>query len=115
MTQLPRSERKTAREICAPACEPACDFDLAFVSKTLKTIPEIQEIYVSYDTTTSVSVLVVVPEKDFSVERAIYDKQLEIIDACPDVKFNMRVISLRGRSLSEVVAPLGEAVFRRTA
>src|SRR5215467_9795305 len=83
------------------------------ISSTLETVPQIQRLYVKEEPG-SVSVLAVVSEKDFSVERAIYERQLEIIDALPGFKFILRVISLRGRNLPDVVTSLGTPTFQRS-
>jgi hypothetical protein len=93
---------------------PATDVDLSVIEKSLKSIPQIQEFYITHDHD-SISVLVVVAQKDFCVEQSIYNKQLEIIDACPGMKFNLRVLSLRGRKLSEVITPTGKSVFQKPA
>src|SRR5215813_7075142 len=82
------------------------------ICNSLKSIPQIQRLYVNVKLD-SVSVLAIVPKKDFAVEHAIYERQLEIIDALPGFKFNLRVISLRGRELGDVVTPIGTLVFHR--
>jgi hypothetical protein len=105
---------KNERNIGMVTSPSATDIDLGVIEQSLKSIPQIQELYINHDSET-VSVLVVVPEKDFRIEQTIYDKQLEIIDACPGVKFSLRVLSLRGRKLSDVITPTGKPVFQRTA
>jgi len=80
--------------------------------QSLASIPEIQYLYVKEELN-SASVLVVVQDKSFGIERAIYDMQPEIIDARPGIKFNLRVISLRGRKLSDVMTPRGQLLLKR--
>jgi hypothetical protein len=85
---------------------------LDIICGSLSSVPEIQYLYVK-EKLNSVSVLAIVPNKDFAVERTIYDMQPEIIDACPGIRFNLRVISLRGRKLSNIAMPAGKLVFQR--
>lgn len=77
--------------------------------ESLSSIHEIQLLYIKREHE-SMSVLAVVQEKDFAVERRIYDRQLEILAACPDSKLELRVISLRGRKLEDVISTTGALV-----
>ena len=78
----------------------------------LSSVSQVQYIYINEEPG-AVSILVVVPSKDYSVERSLYDAQLKIIEACPNLKFNMRVFSLRGRKLLEAIVPKGRLMFVR--
>jgi hypothetical protein len=93
--------------VSAPVRSPVSDLsvELAVIDKSLKSIPQIQDLYVSHDGSGTISVIVGLPEKNFHIERAIYDKQLQIIDTCPGIKLSLRVISLRGRQMSDMITP----------
>lgn len=111
MSQSKQIRKKTGMPASAPLPSTVCQ--IAVDLRALESIPQVLQMYVSPDRGGTVSVLVVVPEKDFGVERAIYDKQPQIIDASPGVRLSLRVISLRGRRLSDVIAPLNKPVFQR--
>jgi hypothetical protein len=103
-----RPSRKTDKEatlFCTPAA--------SAIFSSLVSVPEILSLYVTEEPG-SVYVVAVVPEKNFTVERTVYDKQLEIIDACPGVKLSLRVISLRGRRVSDIITPSSKPLFQRT-
>ena len=84
------------------------------IQSYLSPIRAIRLLYMKKESD-SISLLAVVAEKDFAVERMIYDRQLEIMDACPGLKLDLRVISLRGRELTEVISPSGTLLPAKAA
>lgn len=90
----------------------SCTETAETIRNFLASIMEIKSLYVSEEPG-SVFVLAVVPEKNFAVERMVYKKQLEIVEACPGIKLTLRVISLRGRKLADIITPRGKPVFQK--
>ncbi|MEO8724748.1 MAG: hypothetical protein ABI383_01380 [Acidobacteriaceae bacterium] len=96
------------------ATVPVCRNEIAVIRQRLSQVAKVQSIFVQ-EGRGELGVFIVVPEKDFALEREIYDRELEIMDDCPNARFDFRVISLRGRRMEEIQHPVGELVFQQDA
>jgi hypothetical protein len=91
-----------------------CSAEIDAIRELFSEIPSVASIFVNqhYDT---FFVTIVLPEKDYETEDRIFDLELQLMDTFPNSLFDLNVIALSGRKLTDVVTPSGQVVFYRAA
>jgi hypothetical protein len=82
------------------------------VTEQLLAIPEVEAAYAEV-TRNSLSVLVVVPDKNENVQQRIIDVEAEMIDSFPSLRIDFDVVFRCNRELRELVVPRGTRLFAR--
>ena len=106
--RLPREKSKRM------ATAARCKDEVVCIKEMLSVLRGVECVYLHKENN-RFSVVVVVAEKDYELERRIFEIKLEVTDWFQESLFDFRVFVRRGRSLSEVVTPIGELVFQKTA
>lgn len=79
----------------------------------LHEIPEIEQVYV-LAREHALSVLEVVDQPDHAVERRIFRREAEIINALPGIAVSFELVFRCGRPLGQVITPRGNLLFSRS-
>ena len=91
-----------------------CRDHARLIREGLAAIHQVESAYLK-ETERGLSLFVIVPEKNVHVEEQIYETLSEILDRCPDVRLDFRVLSRRGRPITEVATLTGTPILERAA
>ena len=82
------------------------------VRNGLASVPQVEQVFISREPG-GYGVLVVLPDTNAEAQRAVFDREAEIIDAFPATKFDFNLVFRCDRPLNEILKPKGMQLFAR--
>jgi hypothetical protein len=92
---------------------PAVMNEINLADDQLRKIGEVERVYVQGREGSALSFLIVVPDKNMSVQERVFEVESEIIDAFPHSEIDFDVIFRCGRPLENIISPKGSLLFSR--
>lgn len=86
--------------------------EMQFMRDALLSIPEIEQVYVRPGRG-RVDLLVVLPDANPEVQRALSRAELQIIESYPGTEFEFDAVFRCGRPLRDIATPSGTLLFTR--
>ena len=83
------------------------------VRDALFAIARVEQVFVSSSTDGGISVLTVVGDRDYAVQKQIFRTEAEIIHSLPGIEVGFELVIRDGRPLDQLISPRGTLLFAR--
>lgn len=83
------------------------------VREYLSARPEVEEVFISEMSNNRIHIVTVIGEKNYDVQKRIFDAEAEIIAALPGIEVGFELVIREGRPVHQLLSRRGMLLFAR--